>query len=190
MRSPRHGSPSLSQALRGALAIGALSLLVGCQAEYAGMNLPSMHYLNDDVQYFAPGPHFPWANTQAATQRARMELMGVPLPEDSQANAAGAGAGAASGGGGALGGAASGAPVGPGGDANSMLRARDGGGGASAAPAAPADAAPAPAAPAETNPGGNAAPPNNAPAEDNVPAPANNANAPAENARAKDNSPF
>ena len=32
--------------------------------------LPSGRYLHDDVQYFPTGPDFPWANTQAATQRA------------------------------------------------------------------------------------------------------------------------
>jgi hypothetical protein len=45
--------------------------------EYAGMTLPSGKYMHDDVQYFAPGPNFPWANTQAATQRARMQAMGM-----------------------------------------------------------------------------------------------------------------
>ena len=40
------------------------------------MTLPSGKYMHDDVQYFAPGPDFPWANTQAATQRARMSAMG------------------------------------------------------------------------------------------------------------------
>jgi hypothetical protein len=53
---------------------------VGCQVEYAGMTLPSGKYLRDDVQYFAPGTHFPWANTQAATQRARMQAMGLDVP--------------------------------------------------------------------------------------------------------------
>jgi hypothetical protein len=53
---------------------------VGCQVEYAGMTLPSGKYMHDDVQYFAPGPHFPWANTQAATQRARMQAMGLDVP--------------------------------------------------------------------------------------------------------------
>ena len=50
---------------------------VGCQVEYAGMTLPSGKYMHDDVQYFPPGPDFPWANTQAATQRARMQAMGI-----------------------------------------------------------------------------------------------------------------
>jgi len=60
-----------------ALAIGWLLPSVGCQVEYAGMTLPSGKYMHDDVQYFAPGTDFPWANTQAATQRARMQQMGM-----------------------------------------------------------------------------------------------------------------
>lgn len=49
----------------------------GCQVEYAGMTLPSGKYMLDDVQYFSHGPSFGWANTQAATQRARMAAMGI-----------------------------------------------------------------------------------------------------------------
>jgi hypothetical protein len=44
------------------------------------MTLPSGKYMHDDVQYFAPGPDFPLANTQAATQRARMQAMGLEPP--------------------------------------------------------------------------------------------------------------
>ena len=69
---------------------GALFGLVGCQAEYAGMTLPSGRYLFDDVQYFPTGSDFPWANTLAAQQRARMRQMGMDLPE----NAPGGGVGA------------------------------------------------------------------------------------------------
>ena len=58
--------------------------MVGCQVEYAGMTLPSGKYLHDDVQYFPPGPDFPWANTQAATQRARMQAMGIEVPPPGQ----------------------------------------------------------------------------------------------------------
>jgi hypothetical protein len=41
--------------------------------------------MHDDVQYFPSGSEFPWANTQAATQRARMSAMGeayglAPMP--------------------------------------------------------------------------------------------------------------
>jgi hypothetical protein len=63
-----------------ALALGWMLPTTGCQVEYAGMTLPSGKYMHDDVQYFTPGPSFPWANTQAATQRARMQAMGIEAP--------------------------------------------------------------------------------------------------------------
>jgi hypothetical protein len=62
------------------LAILGLLASTGCQVEYAGMTLPSGKYFHDDVQYFAPGPEFPYAATQAATQRARMQAAGIPVP--------------------------------------------------------------------------------------------------------------
>lgn len=70
------------RSLRGALGVAVLGLVgsTGCQVEYAGMTLPSGKYMHDDVQYFAPGPEFPYANTQAATQRARMNAQGIPTP--------------------------------------------------------------------------------------------------------------
>src|SRR4051794_22089548 len=83
MRSPRTGSSRRSHYRRcaawAALAVGWLLPSTGCQVEYAGMTLPSGKYMHDDVQYFAPGPPFPWANTQAATQRARMQAMGLDV---------------------------------------------------------------------------------------------------------------
>jgi hypothetical protein len=79
MRSPR-GSTRRRVALCSALAMGWILPSVGCQVEYAGMTLPSGRYMHDDVQYFASGPDFPWANTQAATQRARMQRMGMEPP--------------------------------------------------------------------------------------------------------------
>ena len=43
--------------------------------------LPPGRYMRDDLQYFPPGPDSPWANTQAADQRARMGARGdVPPP--------------------------------------------------------------------------------------------------------------
>ena len=48
------------------------------------MTLPSGKYMHDDVQYFPPGPDFPWANTQAATQRARMRQMGLDVEGPAQ----------------------------------------------------------------------------------------------------------
>ena len=78
-RSPR-GSTRRRMALWTALATGWILPSVGCQVEYAGMTLPSGRYMHDDVQYFPSGPDFPWANTQAATQRARMRAMGIEPP--------------------------------------------------------------------------------------------------------------
>src|SRR5947209_20073303 len=76
MRSTR-AATSRRVALWSALAVGGILPSVGCQVEYAGMTLPAGKYMFDDVQYFPPGPEFPWANTQAATQRARMRAMGL-----------------------------------------------------------------------------------------------------------------
>ncbi len=91
MRSPR-GSTKRRVALWSALAMGGILPSVGCQVEYAGMTLPSGKYMHDDVQYFPTGPDFPWANTQAATQRARMRAMGIEpaAPVGTIAPAAGA----------------------------------------------------------------------------------------------------
>ena len=84
MLSPRTGSPRRPNRRRLSLLAGAAVLglvpATGCQVEYAGMTLPSGKYMRDDVQYFATGPDFPWANTQAATQRARMSAMGMVAP--------------------------------------------------------------------------------------------------------------
>ena len=79
MRSPR-GSTRRRVALWTALATGWILPSVGCQVEYAGMTLPSGRYMHDDVQYLPSSPDFPWANTQAATQRARMRAMGIEPP--------------------------------------------------------------------------------------------------------------
>lgn len=64
-----------------ALGVVGLMPLSGCQVEYAGMTLPSPHYMNDDVQYFSPGPEMKYANTVAATQRAYMRSQGLDVPE-------------------------------------------------------------------------------------------------------------
>ncbi len=84
MWSPRMGSQSLPVngrrlAVWAALAMGWVLPTTGCQVEYAGMTLPSGKYMHDDVQYFPPGPDFPWANTQAATQRAKMQALGMEV---------------------------------------------------------------------------------------------------------------
>lgn len=83
MLSSRTGLPQRSGdrrwSVRAGVAILGLLASTGCQVEYAGMTLPSGKYMHDDVQYFAPGPEFAYANTQAATQRARMQAQGIPL---------------------------------------------------------------------------------------------------------------
>ncbi len=81
MPSPITKSPSRGRKLTlwAALSVAGVLPQVGCQVEYAGMTLPSGKYMHDDVQYFAPGPHFPYANTQAATQRAQMQAQGVTI---------------------------------------------------------------------------------------------------------------
>jgi hypothetical protein len=86
MGLPGMGSPREATrrrvALWTALTMGVILPSVGCQVEYAGMTLPSGKYMHDDVQYFPSGPEFPWANTQAAAQRARMRSMGIDVPVD------------------------------------------------------------------------------------------------------------
>src|SRR5512135_2531900 len=86
MGSPRTGAPRWRNGrrwvLRAGLAVGWILPSAGCQVEYAGMTLPSGKYMHDDVQYFPHGPEFPWANTQAATQRARMRSMGIEPPAE------------------------------------------------------------------------------------------------------------
>jgi hypothetical protein len=81
MVSRRKGSPGRPPGRRLGLWAGmaacGIAASVGCQVEYAGMTLPSGKYMYDDVQYFPEGPEFPWANTQAATQRARLAAQGL-----------------------------------------------------------------------------------------------------------------
>jgi hypothetical protein len=80
MVSPRAGVPrGRNLVVWAGLSLGVVAASTGCQVDYAGMTLPSGKYMHDDVQYFPPGPDFPWANTQAATQRARMRSMGIDV---------------------------------------------------------------------------------------------------------------
>ncbi|WP_169976847.1 hypothetical protein [Tautonia rosea] len=79
MSTSRMGGPIHAgrRAIWAGIAAFGLFGAVGCQVEYAGMTLPTGKYLFDDVQYFAKGPDFPLANTQAATQRAQMQAQGI-----------------------------------------------------------------------------------------------------------------
>ncbi|MEK6247247.1 MAG: hypothetical protein N2C12_03650 [Planctomycetales bacterium] len=58
-----------------AYGIGLTALLfgTGCQVNVGGQTLPSPYYLQDDIQYFAPGPEFPLANEAAAQQVRQAE---------------------------------------------------------------------------------------------------------------------
>ena len=58
-----------------ALGIGLTALLAstGCQVNVGGQTLPSAYYLDDDIQYFAPGPEFSLAREAAAQQVRKAE---------------------------------------------------------------------------------------------------------------------
>jgi hypothetical protein len=47
--------------------------LTGCQVDVNGQTLPSPHYLQDDVQYFPPGPEFKLSREAAALKARAVE---------------------------------------------------------------------------------------------------------------------
>lgn len=55
--------------LGAAAAIGS----TGCQVDVAGQTLPSPYYMQDDVQYFAPGPEFKLQREAAAMESQAAE---------------------------------------------------------------------------------------------------------------------
>jgi len=54
-----------TQWLFGLLAISCAAA-TGCQVTVGGQTLPSGYYIEDDVQYFAPGPEMPLSEEAAA----------------------------------------------------------------------------------------------------------------------------
>ena len=56
---------SWSKAIVCGLGLAALSA-TGCQVQIGGQTLPSGYYLDDDVQYFAPGPEYKLSKEAAA----------------------------------------------------------------------------------------------------------------------------
>lgn len=66
--------------LVGALAVGMIVCAAGCQVEMGGQTLPSPYYMQDDVQYFAPGPEFRLAREAAALKAARGEVLPPGAP--------------------------------------------------------------------------------------------------------------
>ncbi len=55
-------------------AICCLMALSGCQVDVGGQTLPSPYYMQDDVQYHAPGPEFKLAREAAALKAAQAEM--------------------------------------------------------------------------------------------------------------------
>ncbi len=50
----------------------------GCQMDIAGQTLPSAYYLQDDVQYYAPGPEFKLAREAAALKEQAANQISEP----------------------------------------------------------------------------------------------------------------
>lgn len=62
-----------------AIAVAGIGLgSTGCQIDVAGQTLPSAYYLQDDVQYYAPGPEFKLANEAAALAEQRAAQVSEP----------------------------------------------------------------------------------------------------------------
>ena len=56
------------------LALLATMCATGCQVTVGGQTLPSPYYLDDDVQYFAPGPEFGLSREAAVHQLNRAAI--------------------------------------------------------------------------------------------------------------------
>ena len=67
----QHSKHALWRTALAAILWPAVTLLSGCQVEYAGQTLPSPYYLTDDIQYYAPGPEFKLAREAAAMQEQK-----------------------------------------------------------------------------------------------------------------------
>ena len=64
-------------------AMGSLLMILsltatGCQMDIAGQTLPSAYYLQDDVQYYAPGPEFKLAREAAALKEQSANQISEP----------------------------------------------------------------------------------------------------------------
>ncbi len=60
-----------------ATAVACAGLLgsIGCQSQIGGQTLPSPHYMQDDVQYFAPSSEMPLQREAAAIQEYNAQKM-------------------------------------------------------------------------------------------------------------------
>ena len=76
----KSGKPSgIRRLVCGACLASALAA-TGCQIQVGGQTLPSPYYLQDDIQYFAPGSEFPLAREAAAQRRIRAEFDELEAP--------------------------------------------------------------------------------------------------------------
>ncbi len=80
---------TIFQSLAGKRLLGIAALLTGlsltgCQVDVGGQTLPSPNYLQDDVQYFAPGPQMKVAR-EAAAQKAYREEQALRAGQPPQA---------------------------------------------------------------------------------------------------------
>ena len=67
----------LAIALSGLIMLASLAT-TGCQMHVAGQTLPSGYWLQDDVQYFAPGPEFKLAREAAALKEQSANQISEP----------------------------------------------------------------------------------------------------------------
>ena len=72
-----HGRPRSWAVLCGLVVLMSLAA-TGCQMDIAGQTLPSAYYLQDDVQYYAPGPEFKLAREAAALKEQAAEQISEP----------------------------------------------------------------------------------------------------------------
>ncbi|WP_425618240.1 hypothetical protein NA78x_001941 [Anatilimnocola sp. NA78] len=72
MKTTSHRWMQLTLAAAG-LAITAVAN-TGCQVTEAGQTLPSAYYIQDDIQYFAPGPEFKLQREAAAMKAYKTDL--------------------------------------------------------------------------------------------------------------------
>lgn len=73
----RRMNHKLSHAACGLVVLASMAL-TGCQGVYSGQVLPSPWYLQDDVQFFAPGPEMKLSREAAAMKAAKAEIESVP----------------------------------------------------------------------------------------------------------------
>jgi len=75
---PRTGRNNHRTSVMGGLLMVLSLAATGCQMDIAGQTLPSPYYLQDDVQYYAPGPEFKLAREAAALKEQSANQISEP----------------------------------------------------------------------------------------------------------------